>query len=189
MTNSNPYKRQIQNRNFLSPTGFKFSLQRCPQASFFANSCNFPAVTLGVAVQQTYLKQIDRPGDQLQFEDFSLRFWIDEDLENYMQIQNWMRGLGFPESLQQIYDERKKGASLYKNASEMGEEELFSDGTLQVLSNNLTPQFYLKFYGLFPVSLSTLQFDATPSDVDYFTADVTFKYTYYEVTDLSGRTL
>ena len=106
-----------------------------------------------------------------------------------MQIQNWMRGLGFPESLQQIYDERKKGASLYKNASEMGEEELFSDGTLQVLSNNLTPQFYLKFYGLFPVSLSTLQFDATPSDVDYFTADVTFKYTYYEVTDLSGRIL
>ena len=34
----------------------------------------------------------------MQFDDLTLRFMIDENLENYMEIQNWMRGLGFPES-------------------------------------------------------------------------------------------
>jgi hypothetical protein len=33
-----------------------------------------------------------------------IKFLVDENLENYMEIQNWMRGLGFPESLQEIYD-------------------------------------------------------------------------------------
>jgi hypothetical protein len=31
---------QPQNRNFLSPTGFKFSLKRAPKVSFFCNSAN-----------------------------------------------------------------------------------------------------------------------------------------------------
>jgi len=185
----NPYDRQIQNRNFLSPTGFKLSLERCPKVSFFSNSANIPSLTLGVAIQPTYLKEIDRPGDQLQFEDFSIRFLIDEDLQNYMQIQNWLRGLGFPESLRQIYDEHTKGRMKYKNAANLGEEDLYSDGTLQILSNGMVPQYLVKFNGMFPVSLSTLQFDATPTDADYFTADVTFKYTYYEITDLSGNPL
>ena len=59
---------------------------------------------MGNAVQPTYLKDIPIPGDKMEFEDLSVRFLVDENLENYMEIQNWMRGLGFPESLQEIYD-------------------------------------------------------------------------------------
>ena len=40
----------------------------------------------------------------MDFQDFTLRFLVDENLENYMQIQNWMRGLAFPDSLRDIYD-------------------------------------------------------------------------------------
>ena len=29
---------------------------------------------------------------------------VDEDLVNYMEIQNWIRGLGFPESLNEFTD-------------------------------------------------------------------------------------
>ena len=38
----------------------------------------------------------------MDFGDLSLRFLVDEDLTNYMEIQKWMRGLGFPESLQEF---------------------------------------------------------------------------------------
>jgi hypothetical protein len=48
------------------------------------------------------LKDIELPGDKLIFGDLTLRFLVDEDLENYLEIQNWMRGLGYPESLQEI---------------------------------------------------------------------------------------
>ena len=42
---------------------------------------------------------------------------------------------------------------------------------------------------MFPTSLSTLNFDATTEDINYFTADVTFKYTIFNITDLSGNPL
>ena len=83
-------------------------------------------------------------------------------------------------SPQQIYDERKKGASLYKNASEMGEKNC---SQTEPTSSEQQPHSTVLLKVLWIVSSIsvTLQFDATPSDVDYFTADVTFKYTYYEV--------
>ncbi len=105
-----------------------------------------------------------------------------------MQIQNWMRGLGFPESLQEIYSEYAEAKQLYKNQLD-GEELLYSDATLEVLNSTLNPQFLVKFKGMFPISLTTLDFDATPTDVDYFTAEVTFKYTVYTITDLAGNPL
>ncbi len=90
---------QIENRNFLAPTGFQFQLNRAPKVAYFGNSVNIPSMTLGVANVPTYLKDIPLPGDKMDFEDFTLRFLVDEDLENYQEIQHWMRGLGFPESL------------------------------------------------------------------------------------------
>jgi len=183
------YDKQIQNRNYLSPTGFNFTLQRCPKVSFFSNTAQIPGIDLGVATQPNYLNDIPRPGEKLQFSDFNLRFLVDEDLKNYMQIQNWMRGLGFPESLAEIYSEYTEYAKLYNREFNKSEELLYSDATLEVLNSTMNPQFLVKFKGMFPISLTTLDFDATPTDVDYFTAECTFKYTVYTITDLAGNPL
>jgi len=183
------YDKQIQNRNYLSPTGFNFTLQRCPKVSFFSNTAQIPGIDLGVAIQPNYLKDIPRPGDKLEFSDFTLRFLVDENIKNYMQIQNWMRGLGYPESLREIYSEYGESSELYKGGFQNSEELLYSDGTLEVLNSTMNPQFLVKFKGMFPISLTTLDFDATPTDVDYFTAECTFKYTVYSITDLAGNPL
>ena len=66
---------------------------------------------------------------------------------------------------------------------------VYSDGTLQVLNSNLISNFQIVFKDLFPYSLSTLSFDATLTDVKYFTADVKFKYTVYDIVDLNGNPL
>ena len=110
MAVSNAYKNQIQNRNFLSPVGFKFTLNRAPKVAFFGNSTNIPGMTLGIAVQPTYLKDIDIPGDKITFNDLTLRFLVDENLENYVEIQNWIRGIGYPESLSEIYNWQKNNS-------------------------------------------------------------------------------
>jgi len=77
------YDKQIENRNFLSPTGFKFTLNRSPKVSFFCNSANIPALNLGVAVQPSYTTNVPIPGDKVEFDDLRLRFLIDENLENF----------------------------------------------------------------------------------------------------------
>ena len=177
----------IENRNFLAPTGFKFALKRSPGVAFFCNEANIPDLNLGIAVQPTYLKDIDRPGDKIQFGELTIRFLVDEDLTNFMEIQNWIRGLGFPESLSEFSDLEKE-AVMPSNFGNK-ERDIFSDGTLQILSSNLIPKFQVKFEGLFPYSLTTMTFDATDTDIEYFTAEASFKYTIYSITDLSNNPL
>ena len=179
MAVSNGFKNQIQNRNFLSPVGFKFTLNRAPKVSFFSNAANIPGLTLGVAVQPSYLKDIDTPGDKIVFEDLSLRFLVDENLENYMEIQNWIRGLGYPESLREIYELQSQ--ERYLNTLDSKMMDIYSDGNLEVLTSNMNTNFNVKFKDLFPYQLSPLEFDATATDVQYFTAEVSFKYTIYTI--------
>ena len=47
---------------------------------------------------------MDIPGDKLTYGDFSLRFLVDENMENYMSVHNWLTGLGYPETTQQFKD-------------------------------------------------------------------------------------
>ena len=47
----------------------------------------------------------------------------------------------------------------------------------------------VKFKNLFPVSLTSLSFDATETDINYFTASASFRYTVYNITDTSGNLL
>ena len=179
----------IPNRNFLSPTGFKFALKRSPGVAFFCNQANIPSLDLGIAEQPTYLKNIDVPGDKIQFGDLNLRFLVDEDLMNYMEIQNWIRGLGYPEKISEFEDLEKQAVLGVETKFGQSGDDIYSDATLQILSNNLVPQFQVVFSDCFPYSLSTVTFDATDTDIEYFTADVSFKYTIYRITDLENKNL
>tara|TARA_Y100001938_G_C7968466_1_gene368098 strand:+ start:337 stop:885 length:549 start_codon:yes stop_codon:yes gene_type:complete len=176
------YDKQLENRNFLSPIGFQFSLNKVPKATFFSNSARIPDITLGTAVQPVYLKDIDVPGDKLQYGDFNLRFLVDEDLINYMSIHNWLTGLGYPESTEQFKKATTNTEGLKDN------EEVFSDGSLAILNSNYRTTAIVKFRDLFPIALTPLEFEATDTDINYFTAEVTFKYTIYEIFGADGRT-
>ena len=169
------FDKQIANRNFLTPLGFKFNLARAPKVDFFSKSANIPSINLGAAIQPTYLKDIPIPGDKLVFDDFTMRFNVDENLENYTIVQNWMRGLGYPESVYE-YIEWKDS-----DPNNPGQDPNVSDGTLIVYNSNFQPSTMVKFQGLFPVSLSSIEFDASDTDVQYVTASVTFKYVLYKI--------
>ena len=75
------------------------------------------------------------------------------------------------------------------NKSKQKSMNIYSDGTLQILSSNLIAKFNVSFKDLFTYSLSTISFDAKDTDIQYFTADVSFKYTIYNIVDLGGNPL
>ena len=177
------FSNQIQNRNFLSPVGFKFTLAKEPKVAFMCNSARIPEITLGVAKQPSYLKNIDVPGEILTYGDLTLKFLVDENMENYMAVHNWLTGLGFPETAEQ-----------YKNLTTDDQgvrdsKQAFSDGSLYILNSNFRNTAVVKFKDLFPVSLTSLEFDATPTDVVFLTAQVTFKYTIYDILGTDGKPL
>jgi len=176
------FGKQIGNRNFLSPVGFKFTLAKEPKVAFFCNSLRIPEISLGTAIQPSYLKDIDVPGDKLTYGDFSLRFLVDENLENYMAIHNWLTGLGYPETTKQYKD-----FIVEDNIS--NPLNAFSDGSVYILNSNYNTTAIVKFKDLFPVFLSSLEFEASDTDINYFTAEVTFKYTVYNILNKNGQPL
>ena len=176
------FDNQIQNRNFLSPIGFKFTLAKEPKVTFFSNSARIPEIALGTAIQPSYLKDIDVPGDKLQYGDFALRFLVDENMVNYMKIHNWMRGLGYPETTKEYKDLTTNSQGIRDS------EEAFSDGSLHILNSNYRDVAIVKFSDLFPIGLTSLDFEASDTDVNYFTAEVVFKYTVYNIVAADGRT-
>ena len=167
--------KQIENRNFLSGVAFKFNLGKFPKVDFFSNSARIPELNLELTRQPSYLKNIDVPGERLTYGDLTLRFLVDENMENYISVYTWLKGLGFPETTQEFKDLTTDKDGQRDN------KEAFCDGTLRILNSNYREVAKVKFTDLFPTSLTSLDFDATNTDVQFFTAEATFKYTIYEL--------
>ena len=173
------WSRQLKNRNFLSPAGFKFTLAKAPKVDFFSQSVSIPNINLGVSIQTTYLKDVPVPGDKIDYGDLDIEFFIDENLENYLQIERWMRSLGFPESLAESIP-----------INQQNDEDLImgdtSDGTLIVYNSSFNAVAKVSFKDLFPASLTPVPFTADATDINYIMATASFKYTIFYVESLVG---
>ena len=179
---ANWYNDQLTNKNYLSPIGFLLLLDKAKKVSFLCQRAEIPQMTLGdVQIPTRGLVPIPVEGN-MRYSDFTIEFIVDENLENYLQIHNWMRALGTP----QDFTERKVWREAY--AETPTRDPRFSDATLQVLNNNNNANFDVVFKDLFPTDLSTLSFDVTGTDNEYFTATATFKYTLYEVRKVNSQT-
>ena len=157
-------------------------MAKYPKVDFFSNSARIPEISLGTATQPSYLKDIDIPGEKLTYGDLVIRFLVDEKMENYMAVHNWLKGIGFPESPSQFRDQTTNDEGI------RDEKEVFSDGSLHILNSNFQDVAIVKFQDLFPVGLTSLEFDATETDINYFTAEVSMRYTVYNIFDTDGRT-
>jgi hypothetical protein len=167
----------------MSPLGFDFTIARFPKVSFFANTASLPQISLGGAEQSNYLKQLMHPGDRVEYGELPVQFLVDEDMINYTLIHNWMVGLGFPESCQQFLEQTTD------NTGDRDFELQYSDASLRILNSNYNTISQLKFWSIFPTSLSSLDFTTSDTDVNYFTANVTFSFLYMQILDKDGKAL
>ena len=164
---------QPTNISFLSPIGFKFQLNNFPEVNYFVQSASLPGVSISSISVPTPLKSIDIAGDEVTFEELSIKFIVDENMKNWLSIYDWIIGLGFP---------TKEGQEKYKKLAIAS--ELTTDATLTVLTSNMNPQIHFRFQECFPLSLSSIPFDSGGTDIDYVTADVSFRYDVYTVENL-----
>ncbi len=161
------------NRNFLSPLNFKFQIKKAPHVNFFIQKVNIPSINLPPAVSPNPFVNIPLPGEHLTYGELNITFKVDEDLQNYLEIHNWITGLGKPEEFEQ-----------YKNIADKKEwtgEGIYSDISVIVLSSTKSANYEIVYVDGYPVSLSGLEFNTIDSDVNYITATASFKYTYYNI--------
>ena len=169
---------QPTNLNYLSPLGFKFTLRRSPTVNYFCQSVDIPAISMTPVNTPTPVGTLIRPGDKLIYDPLTLTFRVDEDMKNYIEIVNWIEGLGHPNSLQQTRDLSR--SSPLSNPSNVGSMlTLTSDATLTVLTSHKNPGLNAFFSDVFPTSLSALRFTSMANDVEYLEATATFSYRKY----------
>ena len=192
-TDTSPLNRQPTVLDYSSPTQFRFMINQLPKVQFFTTAANIPDISLGEAVIPTPYKDIPIMGDKLTFGNLDVSFIVDEYLENYITIHNWLIGIGFPKNRTQFSSFRTdssnnptsaKNVSVDTVGKATADRGLYSDATLTILSNKNNPLVEVRYSDLFPVSLSGLNYSQESTDVTYQTAQISFRYKLYEIVTL-----
>lgn len=165
------------NKNMLSPTGFSFHIQKLPEFNFFVQEVTLPGVNLPLVEQPNPFKKIPVSGDHIEYGDLSVSFKVNEDLGNYIEVFNWIKGLGFPDNFGQYKD--------LANADSAAGQGLESDAYLMVLSSAMNPIVRIDFMNLFPTSLTDIVMNSQDSALEYITATATFRFLNYKFTSVS----
>ena len=191
-TETSPLNRQPTALDYSSPTQFRFLINQLPKVQYFTTEANIPGITLGEGTYNTPLKDLPLLGDKLTYDDLTITFIVDENLENYIEMHTWLTAIGFPKDRKQFSDFRSttsntktstRGES--KDIGKVGattpETSMTSDAVLTILTNKNNPVVECRFADVFPTSLSGLTYSQNQTDVEYLTAAVNFKYKIYEI--------
>ena len=175
--------------NYSQSNQFKVSLSLFPKTEWFVVRANIPSVTLGQGVQATRLIDMPVVGDKLTYDQFYFTFLVDEKLQNYMELHNWLLNIGFPERYTQFQGEvrpdgttRPVGKTIDSEVSGFGKQsdrDLYSDITMHILSSKNNPVAKIKFFECFPVNLTNVEYSQQESDTTYAECTATFAYTLF----------
>lgn len=159
--------------DFTNPALFRLTFKKFPNIDYLSYNVIVPGVSLGEIIQPTPLLDLRLPGDKLTFDPLTLNFIVQENLANYIEIYNWMFGIGHPQSL----DSYK--SIVRSSPTNSNRVNIYSDAILYILSNKQNPIAKVTFVDTYPTALSPLNYDASMTDVVPITTDVTINYSYY----------
>ena len=187
--------RQPTKLDYASPTQFRFGINQLPKVEFFTVGANVPSIVMGDAIFPTPFKDIPIMGDKITYDNLSISFIVDEYLENYISLHEWMTAIGFPKNRTQFKDFRANTSNVAQatqgTSLDIGDVQpstsanaLFSDGYLMILSNKNNPIVEITFHNMYPVVLGPLEYNQGAADVEYITVSADFAYQIYEIKTL-----
>ena len=197
MTTTNVISREPSKSDYASPIQFRFKCTKLPLVEFFVQSANIPGINLGSATQTNPLYDIPLPGDKITYAALDMSFLVDENLNNYKEIHDWILGLGFPSNNQQFQDLQSAGSDRFPGSSRstaatgtstpqpLNEGGIYSDAILTVLNSKNIAKTEIRFQNVYPTSLGSLNYDVRQTDVDYLNASVSFNYMNYDIVQIS----
>ena len=177
-TNRNP-----SNPNFLQQNKFILNFGRAPSIQFFCQSVSVPGISLSEVPQFTPFVDVYVPGEKAIYDILNVTFIVDEELKGWIEIHDWIRAMTFPKEFEEYQNlgRLSRIASATKTSSDKPQ---YSDASITILSSSNKPYFKFKYYDCFPTSLSTFVMGANDSPESTMSADVSFRYSYYDIEKL-----
>ena len=196
MTDTNVIDRTPTKFDYASPIQFRFKMTKIPNVEFFVQTANIPGIGLGTTEMATPLKDISMPGDKVNYQSLDISFLVDEKLNNYKELHDWITGLGFPQDYTQFKTLQGTGSDRFPGSTSstaatgtstkqpLNEGGIYSDATLTVLNSKNIANTEIRFQNVYPTSLGSLSYDIKASDVDYLQVSASFNYMYYDIIQL-----
>jgi hypothetical protein len=163
----------VPNKNFLSPLGLKLLLRRAPGVEFFVQRAVVPGLSLNSVETPNPFVSLPYGGDHILYEEFSVEFKVDEDMQNWLEVHNWLRATGFPKNYNE-YEELVKGNRLEGFGVK-------SDIVLIILNSAMRPNIEVTFHDAMPISLTGFNMNTTDTSVNYVTSTARFRYTLFSI--------
>jgi len=198
MTTSNVIDRTTTKFDYASPIQFRFKMTKLPLVEFTVQTANIPGIALGSTSFETPLKDIAGVGDKVTYQTLDVSFLVDENLNNYKEIHDWITGLGFPQDHKQFKTLQGTGADRFPGTTSstaatgssipqpLSEGGIYSDATLTVLNSKNIAKTEIRFQNVYPVTLGGLSYDIKANDVSYITVNASFNYMYYDIVQISS---
>jgi len=164
------------NINYLQPTSFKLSIDRTnyPNLEFFVQNFTHPGLMMPASeLPVRRLQSIPYPGESLTINELSATILLDENMESYSEMYNWIRRI-------QVTDMNGN-----QNTQRGNTANPHADITLSILSshNNLSKQ--VRYIDSIPTSLGDITFEATATGTEFITFTASFRFSYFELVNVS----
>ena len=162
-----------ENFNYLQPTSFKLVIDRrnYPNLEFFCQTITHPGMIINpVELPIPRLAGMPLPGESLTFNELSTNIILDENLESYSEMYNWI--------LRLVNRNLGKGKG---NTATNTDTPTYADITLSILSshNNQTKQ--VRYIDCIPTALGDIVFESTADGQTFITFATTFRFNYFKL--------
>ena len=160
--------------NLLTANQFKFNTSRIPILSEYTIGVNVPSIEfISTELKTSFGVNIPTATGKYIFEDLTVAFLVDEEIESWREIYEWLRRLG---PMNEVSED-----IMYENCYDST-----TVGELTILNSAYQPKFKYNFYNMFPISLTGFSFATTAADSVQLQASATFRYSYYDMSVITS---
>jgi len=174
------------NKSLLNNNNFRLLIDKVPTVEYYVQSVNIPSMVFLETVMPSRVG-IDAffPGDKVTFGNLSVTFLVDEDLENYKEMYDWMNAI-VPISDTRDYKDYVETDSLSTGelASINSDLVQYSQITLVTNTNKNLPNKFFKFYDCFPTGLGEIELKSGSAG-EAVTCTAEFRFTYFDINTTS----
>jgi len=161
----------LTNYNFLKPVNFHIRIdrKRFKNLEFYANVVNHPGVSVTTpTLPVPRLGNLSIPGDTLNVDELSMDVLVDEDMNSYIEMFNWLNT-----TVQSNY--KTKQDSIKENYIPE------SDITISILTSHNNVSKIVKYIDCVPTSVGAFTLQSNVTDAQPLVFPVTFRTSYFEI--------
>ena len=164
-------------QNYLQSNGFYVTINRLPTTSYWCSGVNLPGINANNPSQSNPFVRLPVPADTADFQQLTIEFNVDSNMQNWTEVMRWMIAFTFPKDFAQFNFGILDNNTLLPGSG----SNFYSDISVTVLSNKKNPIAEFVYYNCVPTSLSGLDMSVDSSDANPIRATATFDFSHFDV--------